>query len=506
MSGARSGSQRLIILSNRLPVVATREESGDWRLEPGAGGLVTALAPVLRDRGGTWIGWAGAVTEEGPPLDDLLLAASRKSGHALRAVAMSAEERDQFYRGFANEVIWPLFHDLQSRCRFDPAYWQSYVAVNRRYAEVVSAVARRGDLVWVHDYHLMSVAHCLRSAGFAGRLAFFLHIPFPPLDIFLKLPWRREILRDLLAHDLVGFQTLRDRRNFIQCVRRLGAGQTLAGRGQLVTVAAAGREVRLGAFPIGVDFRAFDRLAARPDVVAAAAAIRARHPGRQLLLGVDRLDYTKGVPERLLAFEYALRAHPELQGKVVLMQLMVPSRGEIRQYSDLRAEIEGLVGRINGQFTRHDWQPVRYMYRALRRADLVAMYRAADVLLITPWKDGMNLVAKEYCACRSDEGGVLLLSEFAGAAAQLHRPALLVNPHDIAGMGEAIRRAAEMPPAERRERMRRLRLSVRRHDVFWWVDAFLQAWHNARLDNFPVLEDFVPGPPEGEEPVGPPAF
>ncbi len=503
----RTGSQRLVIVSNRLPVVAVREENGPWRLVPGAGGLVTALAPVLRDRGGTWIGWPGVVDEDAAPLGPLLREASRDSGYDVRPVALTARERDLFYCGFANEIVWPLFHDLQSRCRFEPGYWEAYLAVNRRYAQVALACARPEDLVWVHDYHLMSVARWLRAAGARNRLAFFLHIPFPPLDIFLKLPWRHEILRDLLAFDLLGFQTLRDRRNFVQCLRRLGAGQALPGRhGPLATVAAGGREVRLGVFPIGVDFAGFERLARRPDVVAAAAAIRARHPDRQLLLGVDRLDYTKGVPERLLAFEHALRACPDLQGRLVLMQLMVPSRGEIPQYSELRAEIEGLVGRVNGQFTRHDWQPVRYMYRALRRADLVAMYRAADAMLVTPWKDGMNLVAKEYCACRPDGGGVLVLSEFAGAAAQLHGQALVVNPHDIAGVGEAIRRAADMPAVERGERMRRLRAAVRRHDVFWWVDAFLQAWNGARLGSFPLIEDFVPGPPESEEPVAPPVF
>lgn len=495
MTPLRQRERRLILLSNRLPIVVQRDGPGGLALEPGSGGLVTAMAPVLRDRGGIWVGWPGTLEEEGLDLQPLLREATRDSGYSLDPVQLSARERALFYHGFANEIVWPLFHDLQSRCRFEAGYWEAYRQVNRKFAAAAAAAARRDDLVWVHDYHLMSVGRELRELGARNRLGFFLHIPFPPLDIFLKLPWRFEILRDLLAYDLVGFQTPRDRRNFVQCVRRMGEGAVVAGKGQVTTLRGAGRETRLGTFPIGIDFREFAYRADAPDVAQEAAAIAAHHPGGCLLLGVDRLDYTKGIPDKLRAFRETLRRYPDMQGHATLMQVVVPSRGEIPQYSSLLREIERLVGSINGEFTRAGWLPVHYLYRSLERPELLAYYRAADVLLTTPWKDGMNLVAKEYCACQLDERGVLVLSEFAGAAAQLQRGALLVNPHDTAGVAEAIRLACAMPEAERRARMHRLRLIVRRQDVFWWVNAFLEAWGGGRLDNFPVQDDYVPEAP-----------
>ena len=487
--------RRLILLSNRLPFVVQRDAQGGTTVEPGAGGLVTALAPVLRDRGGTWIGWSGALDEENLDLPRMLRGAARASGYSLEPIQLTARERTFFYHGFANEIVWPLFHDLQSRCRFESGYWESYRDVTRKYAAAAAGLTRHGDLIWVHDYHLMSVGRELREMGVHNRLGFFLHIPFPPLDIFLKLPWRFPILRDLLTYDLIGFQTLRDRRNFVQCVRRLGEGAVVRGKGQVTRLRGAGCETRLGVFPIGIDFREFAHRASAPEVTAAAASVAAHHHGGCLLLGVDRLDYTKGIPEKLLAFREALRRNPDMLGRVTLVQVVVPSRGEIPQYSDLLGEIEQLVGRINGEFTRAGWLPVHYMYRSLLQPELLSYYRAADVLLTTPCKDGMNLVAKEYCACQLQERGVLILSEFAGAAAQLQRGALLANPYDTEGMAEAIRIACAMPEAERRKRMHRMRLVIRRQDVFWWVNGFLEAWSGGRLDNFPVQDDYMPEAP-----------
>jgi trehalose 6-phosphate synthase len=486
-TGAHKG--RLIVVSNRLPFSFRRDDKG-WRAEPGGGGLVTALLPVLRDRGGMWIGWTGA-TGDPRELSDALAEAGKGAGYSLKGVPLTEEEMQNFYFGFSNEIIWPLFHDLQSLCNFDPVYWRTYCDVNRKYAEAVAANARDGDFVWIHDYQLMNVAAELRKLGASARIGFFLHIPFPSPDLFLKLPWRESLLKALLEYDLIGFQTTRDRRNFVECVRTLVKDAQVEGRGrQLMVAKTAGREVRIGAFPISIDYGAFTRGAGSDEVARAAQELHRLLPRRELILGIDRLDYTKGIPLRLKAFHALLLRYPELRERVSLIQVVVPSREDIPEYHRLKTEIEQLVGMINGSLARPGgWVPVWYEYRSLSRLELLAYYRAADLALITPLRDGMNLVAKEYCACSIEEDCVLILSEFAGAAHQLARGALLVNPYDIEGVADAIHHAFHMETAERTERMHRLRRSIREHDVFWWVDSFLSAAIERDLSDYPQPAD-----------------
>jgi len=444
-----------------------------WQVQLSPGGLVTALTPILQKRGGVWIGWPGVL--EKVDLDESLAVANRDLGCVLKAVLLTKEEIDKYYFGFSNEIIWPLFHDLQTRCNFDPAYWNAYQAVNRKFAEVIAENARMEDYIWAHDYQLMLVAKELRSMGVENKLGFFLHTPFPPLDIFVKLPWRTQILSALLEYDVVGFQTRHDRNNFIYCIETMHKGLQVDARKQVSTMITPKREIGIGSFPISIDFRDFARRAASPVVVQAAKQLREAIPNQQIVLGVDRLDYSKGIPEKLRAFRNALERFDDLRGKIVLVQISVPSREDIPQYQALKTEIEGLVSEINGRFSRSGWIPVHYMFRSLERTELLAYYRAADIALITSLKDGMNLVAKEYCAANVDKSGVLILSEFAGASAQLSGDSLLVNPYDIEGVAEAIHQAYGMSIDERRQRMHRLRKSVARRDVFWWVDSFLQA-------------------------------
>jgi len=487
-----SAHGRLIVVSNRLPVALEPNASGGLIAKPGSGGLVTALLPVLRNRGGVWIGWPG-IAEMPEQVQEALQAAAQDTGYTLLPVPLSDDEVQKFYQGFSNEVIWPLFHDLQSLCNFDPKYWRTYNEVNRRYAEHVAQHSQENDFIWVHDYHLMNVAAELRQRGIPNRLAFFLHIPFPPLDIFVKLPWRFQLLRALLEYDLVGFQTLRDRRNFIQCVRTLLDDVTVNGKGQVITLTASGKTLRVGSFPISIDFNRFMKRAAGEEVSSLASEMRARLPSRQLILGVDRLDYTKGIPHRLEAFRSTLLRYPDLHERVTLIQVVVPSRADIQQYSDLKIRIERLVGEINGQFTRPGgWVPIHYVFRSLTRTELLAYYRVSEIALITPLKDGMNLVAKEYCACSIEERSSLILSEFAGAAGQLQVGALLVNPYDREGVADAIHTAVTMPLAERQRRMRRMRRAIREQDIFWWVDSFLRAAIAKDLSAFPLPADFVP--------------
>jgi len=462
---------------------------------------VTALLPVLRHRGGTWVGWPGA---PGPArtFSRALAAASADAGYKLAIVSLNEDEVRDFYLGFSNEVIWPLFHDLPSLCRFEPAYWRAYVAANRKFARAVNTRAAPGDFIWVHDYHLMTVGAELRRLGTRARTGFFLHIPFPAPDVFMKLPWRMPLLDALVQFDLLGFQTTRDLRNFAACAQMLGKSVRTESKGMLLVGAGPHGAARAGHFPISIDYNAFMRRAAEPDVAAKAQDLHRLLPKRKLVLGVDRLDYSKGITLRLRAFQDLLERHPDMRGRVSLLQVVVPSRENIPQYERMKTQIEQLAGRINGAFARPGgWVPVWYEYRGLSRLELLAYYRAADIALITPLKDGMNLVAKEYCACSIEEDCVLILSEFAGAAEQL-TGALLVNPYDIEGVAEAIRTAHQMSREERVARMRAMRRSVRRQDVFWWVDAFLNAAIARDLRAFPKPEHHSPrDAPEDQLPV-----
>jgi len=466
---------RLIVVSNRLPFALDSTGEDLWTVTPAVGGLVSAIEPVLRERGGTWIGWPGIAGEiPREPFAE----ATRDAGYKVVPVALSETERHEFYYGYSNEVIWPLFHDLQNFCNFEPGYWQAYKQVNERYADAIARCAQPDDFIWVHDYHLMYVAQALREQGLSQKLSgltFFLHIPFPPYDIFSKLPQQQRLLRALLQFDLIGLQTRRDVRNFMQCVRRVLLDVKIVPRRDLQLVRFEKREIRVGHFPIGIDFDSFENGAMSDTVEQSAQRLRDTFPGCQLILGSDRLDYSKGIPERLRAFRTALERHPELRGRVVLIQVVVPSRVEIPRYHEFKQRIDRLVGDINGRFSTSTWLPVQYHFRCLDREDLLAHYRACDIAFVTPLKDGMNLVAKEYCACRIEEDGVLILSQFAGAAEQLKPGALLVNPYDVEEMADTILQAFRMSQAERSARMKRMRHVVRKENVFWWVDSFLKA-------------------------------
>src|SRR5881409_123529 len=466
---------RLIVVSNRLPFALDSTGEDLWTVTPATGGLVSAIEPVLRERGGTWIGWPGIA---GKIPQEPLTKATRNAGYQVVPVALSEAERDEFYYGYSNEVIWPLFHDLQNFCNFEPAFWQAYKQVNMRYADAIAQSAQPDDFIWVHDYHLMYVAQALREQSVDRKLSaltFFLHIPFPPYDIFSKLPQQQRLLRALIQFDLLGFQTRRDLRNFLQCVRRVILDAKVLSRRELQLIRFEKREIRVGHFPIGIDFDSFERGAMSDAVVRRSQQLRAAFPDCQLILGVDRLDYSKGIPERLRAYRDALERHPELRGRVVLIQVVVPSRVEIPRYHEFKQRIDRLVGDINGRFSTSNWLPVQYHFRCLDREDLLAHYRGCDIAFVTPLKDGMNLVAKEYCACRIDNDGVLILSQFAGAAEQLKPDALLVNPYDVEQMADTILQAFRMNQAERSARMKRMRRIVRNENVFWWVDSFLKA-------------------------------
>ena len=467
-----SSNEKVLIVSNRLPIRIVRHE-GETSIAPGSGGLVTALAPILRGRGGTWVGWDGDPLGGAP--HHLLEDHSRQTGYRLKAISLSPTEVDGYYHGFSNETLWPLFHDLLGNCRFSRQNWTTYRQVNRKFAQTVAREAESSDFIWVHDYHLLLVGRYLEEAGVKTRKAFFLHIPFPSWDLFMRLPWRTEIIHSLLAFDLLGFQTERDRRNFIGCVRACFPASRVKGHPRHQIIDYAGRPIRLGAFPISIDYDAVNSLAASDEVREKARLIHETLPNRKLVVGVDRLDYTKGIPERLEAFELLLEKYPDLRGKVTLVQIAVQSRLHVPEYQLMKENIEGTVGRINGRFTRDGWVPIHYILRTLPRPELLSYYRACEIALITPLKDGMNLVAKEYCASCVEKAGVLILSEFAGAAVTLRRGALLVNPYNVEHVADQILEAYQMSPREQQQRMSQLRNEVQRNNVFRWVDSFLAA-------------------------------
>ena len=475
----QGGGPGLMIVSNRLPVVMSWDEaSGTWDVEPGSGGLVQAMNPILKQHGGTWVGWLGMTSEEAGEVPPPLGRVSERTGYRLAPVSLSTADIEGYYTGFANSVLWPLFHGFPDRCEFRPEFWESYKAVNETFAAVLAEEVAPGEPLWVHDYHLILTAQRMREMGAKpGRVGFFLHIPFPVLENFLKLPWRADLMRAMLQFDQLGFQTGRDLRNFLSCVEKLVPEARIERQSghRIKRIATPERELSVAAFPIGNDFAGWDERARSEAVEAEMLGLREALGEVQILLGIDRLDYSKGLLSRLQAFELMLDEHPELQGQVMLFQLVVPSRESVPEYQLLKEELEREIGRITGRFSRPGWQPIRYLYNTVDLDELTALYRMSRVAVVTPLCDGMNLVCKEFCASQIDANGALLLSEFAGAAAQLQEGAVLVNPYDVERTAAALHQAVTMGSEERQERMTQMRSVLQEQDVFWWSRSFIQS-------------------------------
>jgi trehalose 6-phosphate synthase len=459
-----------VVVANRLPVdlETTAEGEQKWRSSPG--GLVTALEPFLRAREGAWVGWPGQADADPGPFSDGDL--------QLYPVRLSAEDIRDYYEGFSNATLWPLYHDVVVPPVFERRWWQRYVEVNQRFADTTAKVAAHGGTVWVQDYQLQLVPRMLREQRPDLKIGFFLHIPFPPTELFLQLPWRRQIVDGLLGADLIGFQLPGGAQNFLYLTRRVAGLEPKRGavgmRERTGEVQVGNRSVRVGAFPISIDASRLDGLARAKEVIQRAAEIR-RQLGnpRKVILGVDRLDYTKGIDIRLRAL-YELYGEERITARdVVMVQLATPSRERVDHYRRMRADIELQVGRINGEFSMVGHPAVHYLHQSMAREELVAFYLAADVMLVTAVRDGMNLVCKEYVACRHDLGGALVLSEFAGAAAEL-TSAFLVNPHDLDGVKNAMHEALTIDQEDGRRRMRALRRQVLTYDVDRWARSFLR--------------------------------
>ncbi|MDY0329989.1 MAG: trehalose-6-phosphate synthase [Thiomonas sp.] len=450
---------RLVVVSNRV---------ADPR-KPAAGGLAVALGDALRESGGLWFGWSGIAADVRDGASDLPVRTQRHGGVTLATVDICRDDVQAYYFGYSNAVLWPVFHYRLDLADFDAGYADRYRRVNQLFARKLLPLLRPDDVIWVHDYHLIPFASELRALGSGHRIGFFLHIPLPPPLILAAIPEHDWLMRALFAYDLVGFQSQADLTHFESYMLQ-EARVDVAGDGLFL---GFGRRLRAGAFPIGLDVREFQALAEGRDARETLATLREQYSRRQLLVGVDRLDYSKGLPQRLRAFRSLLLRYPENRNRATLIQVAAPSREGVGAYADLKAELEGLCGAINGDYGELDWMPVRYIHRTVARRRIPALYRASRVALVTPLRDGMNLVAKEFLAVQDPaDPGVLVLSRFAGAAEQL-RDAVLVNPYATQQTADAIQFALQMPLDERRQRHERLMAEIRRHDVHWWRRQFL---------------------------------
>jgi len=452
---------RLIVISNRVAAPKPEGEGG------AQGGLAVALSAALREYRGIWFGWSGNKTEEFTGHIDF----QRHEGVTSATIDLEEQDVEEYYNGYANRTLWPLFHYRIDLAEYDRSFAGGYERVNERFADTVTPLIEPDDLIWIHDYHLIPLGAQLRERGIRNRIGFFLHIPFPPSRLMVSLPFHEGLVLSLLAYDVIGFQTeewLESFRHYV--TRELGGECDSDG-----TIRVGERSVHAAAYPIGIDYKEFSDAARSEDARRAYERLKASAAGRHTIIGVDRLDYSKGLEERFLGYRRFLEEHGECQGKVFLLQIAPPSRGEVHTYEVIRETLDELSGRINGEFAHVDWVPIRYVNQGYGREDLAGFYRASEVALITPLRDGMNLVAKEYVAAQDPENpGVLILSRFAGAALQL-KDALLVNPYSKEEISDAIMRAIEMPKEERIRRWRALHESVQAQDVVWWRRNFVAA-------------------------------
>ncbi|RTQ48618.1 bifunctional alpha,alpha-trehalose-phosphate synthase (UDP-forming)/trehalose-phosphatase [Hymenobacter gummosus] len=455
---------RTIIVSNRLPTKVSRNAEGELQFSPSEGGLATGLGSIYRRGENVWVGWPGQYLDT--PEDEQRVTEQLTADH-MQPVFLTEQEIKDFYEGFSNETLWPTFHYFAQYAQFEPHTWEAYEAVNRKFCEVVAALAGPEDTIWVHDYQLLPLPGMLRERLPEATIGFFLHIPFPSYELFRAVPWREQLLRGMLGADLIGFHTYGYVRHFLSATERL---LNLSRRDGLVETGS--RAVLVDAFPMGIDYDKYAEIAASEEARRLEHEYREALQGQQVVLSIDRLDYTKGIAQRLRAFELLLKRYPDLHNRVTLLMLVVPSRDQVAQYQALKEEIDELVGRINGQYRTINWSPIQYFYRSYPIEELSALYRLADVALVTPMRDGMNLVAKEFIASKLDQRGVLVLSERAGAARELS-DALIINPTDTEQVADTLYQALAMPEDEQQQRMQGLQALVKRYNIHAWVELFM---------------------------------
>lgn len=469
-------AEKIIIISNRIPYNLSKINKKS-RYKKSVGGLVTALDPILSTKGGVWIGWNGQVGKKTNINKKIYITNENSNGgYMLKCINLTTNEVKGYYHGFSNRSVWPLFHGFISQSHFNLDYWKAYISVNKKFCNETLEETSGKELIWIQDYHLTLLPDMLKQANPKLKVLFFLHIPFPNYEIFRILPWNRKILNGLLGCDLIGFQTNGDRINFLTSCKEL-----LDARVDFIKskVFYKKRTVNIKNLPISIDFERFNNLSKGKSINRFLKNIRKVDSNIKLIISVERLDYTKGIKEKLLSIERFFEKYPEYRKKLIFLQISVPSRTKIREYITLKKEIDELVGRINGRFADELWTPIHYIYKEIPQPKLIALYKAADICLATPLRDGMNLIAKEYVSCKTEGNGVLILSKFAGAADEMGKYTLLVNPYDIEEVADSINAALNLHWNTKKKMMHELRKVVRENDVFKWASKFLNYYKEA---------------------------
>ena len=479
----KNKEKKLIVVSNRLPFSKKIDKKGKVSWKKSIGGLITAMDPILQSTGGVWIGWDGCLTNS--ENEELKIYESsdiipddgfRKGSYSIASVPLLKKEYEEYYIKFSNGTLWALFHYFFEKSSINYSEWNSYKKVNERFARYINDIAGSDDIIWVQDFHLFLVPHYLRKLRPLAKIHFFLHIPFPHSDIFSILPWQNEILESLLCCDTVGFHDKQYLKNFYGCVNSYRRGKKIVGH----KTTEERTSTHGYANPISIDFNAIDTMSKTEKVINRRKEIIKKAGCSKILIGVDRIDYSKGIKERMLGIEILFEEHPELKGKLFYYQLVVPSRESLEAYSDLKKEIDEIIGRINGKFSTGFWAPINYNYGTVPFEELVALYSAADIALVTPLRDGMNLVCKEYIAAHFDEDGVLVLSKFAGAISEI-KNCIAINPYNINDIASGIYRAVHMSQKERKKRMHRMRKNIQNNSISVWLDRCLEEFKYVSL-------------------------
>lgn len=456
-------SSKTIIVSNRLPVKVV-VKNGECKYQDSEGGLATGLSSIYGQGNSVWVGWQGAIIDDAEIQQQI---DSDFTQQKLKAVNLTEDEVTRFYEGFSNETLWPLFHYFPSYATYDPANWEVYQNVNQKFADAVLDIASAGDTIWIHDYQLLLVPQMIRDVRQDVSVGFFQHIPFPSFEVFRLIPWREQLLKGILGADLIGFHTYDDVRHFISAASRILSIHSVANE-----LMITGRAVQVDAFPMGIDYEKYHENATHEHTLRNQKKLAQLIGGRKLMLSIDRLDYSKGILERLQAFDLLLKTYPEAREQIVFFQLVVPSRDTVKQYAVLREEINRMVSDINARYGTLSWQPISYFYRSFPMDMLSALYASADIALVAPLRDGMNLVSKEFVASKTDKTGVLILSEMAGAAKELYE-AIIINPHNKMQVADAIKQAMNMPEAEQQRRMAIMQQTLSKFNVHHWVKIFM---------------------------------
>ena len=479
----KSKVSMVVIVSNRLPVVISYKRD-KLEIKPSPGGLVTGLNSVKKSRGTLWIGWPGLLGLKGDVKSSVYEILRIKD---MVPVFLSREEYNRYYEGFSNKTIWPLFHYFTEYAEYEREYWDAYKRVNSKFAEIIIQNSDADSVIWVHDYHLMLLPGLLREANPDSRIGFFLHIPFPSFEIFRLLPWRDEILKGILGADLIGFHTYDYLRHFLSSVKHILGVEHVFNE-----LIIDDRIVKVDTFPLGIDVDRFVHAESDIFVRKNIEKLEKKYSGRKVIISVDRLDYTKGIIQKLSSFDRFLEEYPEYRGKVVLVLIVVPSRWKVGYYRELKEDIDRYVGKINGKYSSVDWSPIQYFYRMFRQDELISFYKISDMAIVTPFRDGMNLVAKEFIASTWPRGGVLILSEMAGAAIELSE-AIIVNPNNVGEIVAAIKSALEMSPVEAKEKAKVMLGKLKRYDVYRWVGDFLDSLDRVKELQKKSVSDLISG-------------